>query len=139
MFQKQQTMKELPESQQPYEKFLSHGAESLSDAELLAVILRTGTKGVSVLSLCNKVLGMGRERNILNLERLTLSELKKIPGIGQVKAEQIKCVAEISRRFAKAERHNGILYGRIPYENSGTYAFDYVEYQKRIDWRESSI
>lgn len=110
MFQKQQTMKELPESQQPYEKFLSHGAESLSDAELLAVILRTGTKGVSVLSLCNKVLGMGRERNILNLERLTLSELKKIPGIGQVKAVQIKCVAEISRRFAKAERHNGLNF-----------------------------
>lgn len=110
MYQEQQTMKDLPESQQPYEKFLSHGAESLSDAELLAVILRTGTRGVSVLALCNQVLGMGRERNILNLDRLTLSELKKIPGIGQVKAVQIKCVAEISRRFARAERRNGLSF-----------------------------
>lgn len=110
MYQEQQTMKDLPESQQPYEKFLSHGVESLSDAELLAVILRTGTRGVSVLALCNQVLGMGRERNILNLDRLTLSELKKIPGIGQVKAVQIKCVAEISRRFARAERRNGLSF-----------------------------
>lgn len=110
MFQKQQTMKELPKSEQPYEKFLQYGAESLSEAELLAVILRTGTKGISVLTLSNQVLGMGVEKNILNLERLTLNELKKIPGIGQVKAVQIKCIAELSKRFAKAEAHSRLSF-----------------------------
>lgn len=110
MFQEQKTMKELPKSEQPYEKFLQYGPESLSEAELLAVILRTGTKGISVLSLSNYVLGMGTEKNILNLERLTLSELKKIPGIGQIKAVQIKCIAELSKRFAKAERRSGLSF-----------------------------
>lgn len=111
MLMKQQTMKELPKSEQPYEKFILYGAENLSDAELLAIILRTGTKGMSVISLANHVIcAGGREHGILNLERMSLNELKKIPGIGQIKAVQLKCIAELSRRISKAEKLNSLSF-----------------------------
>lgn len=95
------TMKELPESEQPYEKFLKHGAHSLSDAELLAVILRTGSRDRTALQLAHDVLCQ-EQRSLLNLHLLTMEDLRKIPGIGQVKATQLKCIAELSRRMASA-------------------------------------
>lgn len=111
MLLKQQTMKELPKSEQPYEKYLLYGAENLSDAELLAVILRTGTKGVSAISLATRVISAGVCRQgILNLDRMSVNDLKKIPGIGQVKAVQLKCIAEISRRISKAEQQQKLSF-----------------------------
>lgn len=95
------TMKELPESEQPYEKFRKLGAYSLSDAELLATILRTGSRDKTALQLAHDVL-CREQHNLLNLNLLTVEELKKIPGIGQVKATQLKCIAELSRRMASA-------------------------------------
>ena len=74
------TMKDLPSEEKPYEKFETRGAEALTDAELLAVLLRSGTRGSSSL----------------DLARLLLS-----PGIGRVKAIQLKCLLELSRRIAK--------------------------------------
>ena len=104
MLIKQKTMKELPKSEQPYEKFLLYGAENLSDGELLAIILRTGTKGMSAISLANHIISAGEKTGILNLARLSITDLKKLPGIGQVKAVQIKCIAELSKRVYKAEK-----------------------------------
>ena len=65
----------------PRERLLQKGAEVLSDQELLAIVLRTGTKSESVLSMANRILkGM---TSLADLSRLSLNELQKIPGIGQ--------------------------------------------------------
>lgn len=97
------TMKEMPESEKPYEKCLSYGAQELSDAELLAVILRTGTRERTSLQTAQRLL-CGGEGNLLNLITMTLEEMQNIPGIGQVKAAQMKCVAELAMRIARTKR-----------------------------------
>ena len=93
------TMKEMPESEKPYEKCIRKGAKELSDAELLAVIIRTGTKERTALQTAQQLL-CGGEKNLLNLINMTQEEMQKIPGIGQVKAAQLKCVAELTMRIA---------------------------------------
>lgn len=96
------TMKNLPESERPYEKFLEYGEEQLSDAELLAIILKTGTAKENSLDIARKIL-QGNHNNLLNLYDLTYRDLMKLPGIGTVKAIQLKAVAELSRRIAKTQ------------------------------------
>jgi DNA repair protein RadC len=92
------TIPQLPDSEQPYEKFSRCGAEALSDAELLAVIIRTGTCKKRAIDLAHDVLG-GYNRNLLNLYTMSFEEMMRIPGIGRIKAIQLKCVAELSRRI----------------------------------------
>ncbi len=101
--QKHFTMKELPDSERPYEKCLKYGAEYLSDAELLAVFIRTGMQGTTAMELAQQFLNGGC-RNLLNLYEYTLNGMMQIPGIGPVKAVQLKCIAEISKRIAKTVR-----------------------------------
>lgn len=97
------SLKETYGSEMPYEKFLKFGPESLSEAELLAVILRTGTRSCSAVSLAGKILSLskGRQNGLNALHHITLSELMEIPGIGEVKAVKIKCIAELSKRMAR--------------------------------------
>lgn len=105
MIVKQQTMKELPKSEQPYEKFLTVGEENLSDAELLAILIRSGTQGMSAISVANHVISAGtREYGLLNLQLMSCQELQNIAGIGQVKAIQLKCMGELSKRIAKCNK-----------------------------------
>ncbi|WNY24663.1 hypothetical protein MsAc7_01870 [Methanolapillus millepedarum] len=89
-------MKDLPVNERPQERLLKSGPESLSNAELLAVILRTGTKNRNVLDLCQQVLS---EYSLKKLSRLSVSELKKTHGIGEAKACQIVSLFELSRRL----------------------------------------
>ncbi|MDD3218451.1 MAG: DNA repair protein RadC [Lachnospiraceae bacterium] len=97
------TMKEMPSLDRPYEKCMHEGCQCLSDAELLGVILRTGKVGETAVSLAQKVLNQSKgESGLAGLYRLTIPELMKIPGIGQVKAIQILCILELSKRIAKA-------------------------------------
>lgn len=96
------TMKELPVSERPYEKCSKYGCESLSDAELLAVILRTGTGGITSVELACEVLKRTGEDHLSGLSKISIPELCQIRGIGPVKAVQIKCIAELSRRIAKS-------------------------------------
>lgn len=92
-------VKQLPESERPYEKFLTKGADFLSDAELLAIILKTGTKEATSVELARTIL-QGNHGNLLNLYDMSFEELTKISGIGTVKAIQLKAVAELSIRIA---------------------------------------
>lgn len=86
----------------PYDKFLSHGPESLSKAELLAIILRTGTKKNSAVELAKQILSLSNdERGLNGLHHITIDELKSIEGIGEVKAVKILCLAELSKRMAR--------------------------------------
>jgi len=93
------TMKNLPESERPYEKYVRYGAEMLSDAELLAIILKSGTKKENSLDIARKLLE-NNHHNLLNLYDLSYHDLLRIPGIGPVKAIQLKAVAELSKRIA---------------------------------------
>ena len=92
---KHTTMKELPHDERPYERCVKSGPEHLSDAQLLAVILRTGSTQESVLELG------GPGEGILGLLHLSLPELMSVKGIGQVKAIQLQCIGDLSRRIWK--------------------------------------
>ncbi len=87
----------------PYEKFLKFGPEALTDAELLAIIIRTGTKDENSVMIGRKVLDLtDRKPGLLGLHHISLSELMTIRGIGEVKAIKIKCISELSKRLSKA-------------------------------------
>ena len=106
----------------PYEKFISYGAETLTDAELLAVILRTGTREMSARELGEEVLkATGRYGNgLLGLYHIPLQELMEVKGIGRVKAVKLKTLAELCTRMAqtKAKRH---LSFKEPYSVADYY------------------
>jgi len=95
------TIKELPSGERPYEKFLKNGAEFLSDAELLAIILRTGTHGERVTEIAHRVLCFGDGKGLYEILELDYEELMLIKGIGKAKAIQLKAIAEIHRRLLK--------------------------------------
>lgn len=101
------TMKEMPESEQPLEKCFRYGAQTLSDAELLAVILRSGTKNMTALQMAQFLLSK-KDKNLLNLNYMHMEEMQKIPGIGQVKAAQLKCIAELAERITKTSRQRNV-------------------------------
>lgn len=93
------TMKQIPEQERPYEKCASMGPDRLSDAELLAVLLRTGTRGETSLALAQRILTEIHPSGILGLLHLSLPELMEKKGIGRVKGIELLCVGELSRRI----------------------------------------
>lgn len=89
-------MKDFPISERPRERLMKDGPGALSDAELLALILRTGTPGMNSITMCRHIFaGM----TLKKLSRCSVSELVKIRGIGLTKACQIVSVFELSRRL----------------------------------------
>lgn len=94
------SLKEIPKELRPREKLKKLGPQYLSDEELLAVILGSGTKGQDVLKIAKELINMGWD----NLEKLSVEELLKIKGLGLVKALQIKALIEISKRISKGKR-----------------------------------
>ena len=86
----------------PYEKCLKFGASSLTNEELIAVILRTGTTKHNCLEVARQVLDISGEFGILGIKHLSLNRLKEIDGIGTVKAVMLMCVGELSARISKA-------------------------------------
>jgi len=88
-----------PEAERPREKLLQRGADALTDAELLAIFLRTGTKGLSAIDLAYKILNeFSSLRNIFNAN---LDEFTKIKGVGPAKYVQLQAVLEMSSRHLK--------------------------------------
>ena len=98
----------------PYEKFITYGSRSLTDSELLAILLRTGTHGMNVRELGEKVLSESARygNGLLGLYHIPLHELRKIEGIGKVKAIQLKTVAELSTRMAQAKAKGSLSFHR---------------------------
>lgn len=123
------TMKSIPKEERPYEKCLERGADSLTDAELLSVILRTGARGESALELSRKILAMQGERNgLLGIYHMSISDLTEIRGIGQVKAVQLKCIAELSRRISRSHFSEGICF-----KNPRSVAEYYMEELRHLE------
>ncbi len=94
-------IKDLPNSSKPRERFLKQGKEALSDAELFAIILRTGTRGENVVEMSNRLI---KENGLENLFDCSLKELEKIKGIGPSKAMQILAIAELGKRYSQSKK-----------------------------------
>ena len=115
------TIKELPDSEKPYEKFLAYGPESLSDAELLAVIIKSGTNGLKSVEVAQNFLNQ-KNRNLMNLYDVTYEEMLGMKGIGKVKAIQLKCIAELSNRITATK-----YMERISLRDARTIAIYFME------------
>lgn len=99
------TIKDLPVSERPYEKFEKYGPQSLSDAELLAIIIKSGTRNERVVDIAGRILKTAKEcEGLGGILYLKKKDLQKIKGIGPVKTTQILCLAEIYKRIQKASR-----------------------------------
>ncbi len=97
-------MKELPYSERPYEKLEMYGAENLSNSELLAIIIKTGTKQETAVSLAQKILNLNKhssQDNLRFLQEISISEYMKIKGIGKIKAIQLIAVCELAKRMSR--------------------------------------
>jgi DNA repair protein RadC len=94
---KKLTVKELPLDDRPREKLLLRGSQNLSDAELVAILLRTGKKGKSVLEIARELINS--DGNLAMLATKSVDSLQKISGIGKDKAATLAAAFEISRRI----------------------------------------
>ncbi len=94
-------IKDLPEQNRPRERFLKHGPEALSDAELFAILLRTGSKENNVIDMSNKLIS---EYGLDKLFDCSLKELQQIKGIGPSKAMQILAMAELGKRYSQSKK-----------------------------------
>lgn len=93
------TMKEMSVSERPYEKCIQYGTASLSDAELLAVIIRTGGRGERATELACRILNNVPGGKLGGLFQMSSRQLEEIKGIGRVKAVQLLCLTEITKRM----------------------------------------
>lgn len=86
-----------PEAERPREKLLQRGADALTDAELLAIFLRTGSKGVTAIDLAYNLLS--QFSSLRNLFNANLDDFSKTKGIGPAKYVQLQAVLEMSKRY----------------------------------------
>ena len=97
-------IKEIPETERPYEKLELYGEKTLSNAELLAIIIKSGTKEETSVQIAQRILNLNYDPQMgeLNfLKSITMEELMQIKGIGRVKAIQIKAICELAIRMSK--------------------------------------
>lgn len=93
-------LRDLPHEERPRERMMTYGAESLSQAELLAILLRTGTRRESAIHIAQQLLG--QSGGLRGLADLSIEELTNIKGIGPAKAVQLKAGIELGRRMANS-------------------------------------
>lgn len=93
-------VRDLPHEERPRERMMHYGAEALSHAELLAILLRTGSHQESAIHLAQRI--MNKIGSIRNLVDLSINELTQIKGIGNAKAVQLKAAIELGQRLARA-------------------------------------
>ena len=92
------TIKEMSKDERPRERAINHGIGSLTTAELLAIILRTGQPGLPITDLCRQLMG-DNDNSLLRLARRSRNELMLTKGIGSAKALQVEAMMEIMRRY----------------------------------------
>jgi DNA repair protein RadC len=101
-------IKDLPLDERPYEKLEKYGPERLSNAELLAIIIKCGNRNETSVSLAQRILMQDEEgKGPAYLHNISLEQLRRIKGIGRVKAIQIKALLEFSKRVASTLSSNG--------------------------------
>lgn len=114
----------------PYEKFLKFGPQHLTESELLAIILRTGTRQCSALEVAEQVLALAKppKQGLLGLYDMTVDDLKEIKGIGEVKAVKLKCLTELSMRISMAAAREDFVC-----QDSATVAAYFMEQLRHRD------
>lgn len=125
-------VRDLPPSEQPYEKCEQFGPSALSDAELLAVIIRTGTPKERAVELAYRVLNFSKYKGLNCLFHLSLNDLMSLNGIGRVKAVQLICVAELARRMNSQEKSAGVCFS-----DASTVADYYMESMRHLEREET--
>ena len=108
-------IKQLPETERPYEKLELYGEKALSNAELLAVIIKSGTINKTSVEIANEILNLNKteDKGGLNfLKDISLEELQNLNGIGRVKALQIKAICELSTRMNRQSNYKKIQIKR---------------------------
>ncbi|WP_291584236.1 RadC family protein [Clostridium sp. UBA6640] len=118
---------DLPKNERPRERLFRYGAYALSNAELLAIILRTGSQKEDVLSLCNRIIS---DCNGLNgLLSCDTQDFLSLCGIGEAKAAQLIALSEISKRF-KAFK-SGDEYRITSARSAAEYVMEDMRYLKK--------
>lgn len=112
----------------PYEKCLRYGPQALTDAELIAVILRSGTKNCSCLEAAERVIARAGSMGILGLKHMGIGTLTEIEGIGKVKAIMLVCIGELSARLVRADRKSVVNF-----ESSSQVAGYYMEDLRHLE------
>ena len=112
-------IREIPLGDRPREKLAAHGASCLTDAELLAIFLRTGVKGKSAITLASELLK--KKGSLRALSRSSAGELAKAaPGIGPAKAAELAAAFELGKRLARGEAERPVLdSAAVIYETFG--------------------
>lgn len=100
-------IKDIPLSERPRERLLKYGKESLSNEELLSIILKTGTKNYSAKELSNHILK--NFKNIKEMKYITINKLTEINGIGEVKAIELLAALELGKRVYYIEQKEKVL------------------------------
>ncbi|MFF2092054.1 MULTISPECIES: DNA repair protein RadC [Paenibacillus] len=117
-------LRNVPHDERPRERMMRYGAEALSHTELLAILLRTGTKRESAVHLAGKIL---KEcGNLRNLVDMSMDELTKIRGIGPAKAVQLRAGIELGRRITRS-RHGETVTVRRP-QDAADYVMEDLRY-----------
>lgn len=93
-------IKKLPITERPYEKLELYGEKMLSNSELLAIIIKNGTKEHTAIDISNIILSK-INNNLKDLQDIPLEEFRNIQGIGRVKAIQLKAVCELTKRMSR--------------------------------------
>ena len=122
------SIKQLPNSERPYEKLEMYGEKSLSNSELLAIILKTGTKDQTAVGLAQNILAQNGNEDLRSLQEISLTDLQKIKGIGKVKAIQIKAVCELAKRMSRPINLNKKI---IEPKDVASLMMDELRYEKR--------
>ena len=118
-------MKELPPSDRPREKLLEIGAENLTDSELLAILLRTGTSGKNAVDLARELLN--HFGGVDNLSKASVEELSSFKGLGKAKAITLKAAFELSKRV-KVSRSRKITSPEDAFEVLKPYSYKETEH-----------
>lgn len=121
-------IKDLPTTERPYEKLEMYGEKMLSNSELLAIIIKNGTKEYTAIDISNKILNK-INNNLRELQDISLDDFKDIPGIGKVKAIQLKAICELAKRMSRP-----INDAKIQIKNTKDIAdifMDELRYEKR--------
>lgn len=104
-------IKQLPESERPYEKLELYGESKLSNAELLAIIIKSGRKDATSIEIAHEILKMNKNvdnKDLNFLREMSIEELMQIKGIGKVKAIQIRALCELSKRMNRPTNYKKI-------------------------------
>ena len=98
-------LRDLPQGELPRERLIERGAEALSDAELLAILLRTGRAGENVLALAHGIVARFREMGLSEILAMPAAEFARIPGIGMAKAATVLAALELGRRAQRTAQN----------------------------------